>query len=720
MDALIFANSDIIYKQVLKDIKVLEYSALLSKKISTEFDKRFRKHVEAIYNNSPKFFKEKFVDREDGFKLYQKYYFLLFLINSCLKLDGIPPPYKRWADARNYDCVDYFLQDPYPNEKYEIDFKKVYNELISYSGESFFLLSVVKDIRDKLSIEEKAPASSLQCAYVELSPKYMTLVENEHLIFDFSKMNNKFQHIGAGAGAGANIKYNSDLTPSAPTHTTIESFFNNFSKVSISEMRISKYIFKDLDKYSKLYIVFSSVFCNSGHVSGFDNENGCIVFSGKFVKDNGNTDTLKYIPLIDTVPYIANSCNTKRLQFYITDEDNRVIPYRNTQAISYKDVINVPFRIGSEDTGICEIHSDDVEWRYSIHDKMISLLHEGVSLPSDKCLIRRYNYIMCASAEDVKDAADAALVRFMSENDYEVNDVFLFSSIYSHVGAVNFISGKHDIYNLTLRKTTPTYYIFDNVYDVNSEVFKSYKCASDVIREPLTFEKYCKAVYLSKCDTDLSSSKEVNVGYVKYLLSIARYYVYYKELNDVYVIGGSFDTPDTYLKIYLCNETPSSLIHENTSESSIYHKIVIPNSGCVYVKVNEKFMLSPSGSIYVLRENGIVYSISSDITYTFYIKSPLEMYSIKCLDYSNVSESIPTFEDGERIIKLSKCESATPAPPEKSSYYLNKNDSTEIMFKNRGVGRSHEILPRSFDDALTNKEIKVSFDEDLRMCLKFE
>ena len=378
MDTLIFANSDIIYKQVLKDIKVLEYSALLSKKISTEFDKRFRKHIEAIYNNSPKFFKEKFVDREDGFKLYQKYYFLLFLINSCLKLDGIPPPYKKWADARNYDCVDYFLQDPYPNEKYEVDFKKVYSELISYSGESFFLLSVVKDIRDRLSTEEKSSSSSsLQYAYVELSPKHMTLIENEHLIFDFSKMNNKFQYVGTGA----NIKYDSDLTPSSQPHSTVETLFNSFNTVSISKMFISKNIFKDLDMYSKVYIVFSSVFCNSGHVSGFNNEKGCLVFSGKFVKDKDNDSMLRYTPLIDTVPYIMNSCNAKRLQFYITDEDNSIIPYKNTQAISYKDIFNVPFRIGGEDTGICEIHSDDVEWRYSIHNKTISLLHEADSVP---------------------------------------------------------------------------------------------------------------------------------------------------------------------------------------------------------------------------------------------------------------------------------------------------------------------------------------------------
>lgn len=756
MNTLTFANADVIYKQVLKDIKVLKYSHVISETVCKDFDVSFKSHIDAIYNNSPRFFKDEFVSTDYGFKLYQKYYFLIYLINACLddsKNSDYPKDYIEWASNRNYECISYLLEDPYPNEVYNPQYKSIYYQFITTSASELgFLLSTLKQVKDTLMKGDDDSGSSSNGRYpsdliLELTPKYLSVLDNDgNLIFDFTKFNSKLRNIGNNN----NIKIDGEIPK--PKRESLENIFNHYDSIELKSLTISNNIYGiDLSTYDKLYVVLSSVSCDSGYISGFDNVKGNIVFSGKFNKNEEN-GTLSFEPVIDSISYKNSSCIVKKLQLYITDESGKIIPYnKNFYKLHRSRIINMPFKLGHEGD-LCSIFFEETtEWKYSIQDKVIKLdggegnteckycsnliveenaklLKDSItldkvegntksshnmeldeieesatdhnhSIKSDRgedaelkhgmmlnrvegsidmlpVVITSYNYVLCG-------VYNKTVIRFISTTDIDVTGEFTCSALGSRLHAFDLIGNdtNEDVYTLPLRKCTPTYYMYTNVICPTSSVFNNYICKSNIINESLDYNQYCKAVYLAKIDDEMTLLDDVGRFYC--MLHMARQFIVYTEHDGTWEIlsvnNEMDDYTNTYVKIYLCNEIEDTSLVDNTDmPDTDFHRITT-QYGDIYVKVNEKFSLQKDGCVYVLREDGRIYQLSSMSTHAFYVKSSLEIYEINTHVYSNIEETIPEFKKGDRILHLTLADYAFE--DDLPSYEIYKNDSKGIQFQ---------------------------------------
>ena len=734
MNTLIFASTDVIYKQVLKDIKVLDYSYPITNTILKEFDKRFKEHIETIYENSPKFFKDTFLTDRDSFKLYQKYYLLLYLINKCVTMENVPSAYKSWAQQHNYDSIAYFLKDPYPNENFKPNFKALYNEIISCSGKFSFVLSVMKEIRDKMQTESSATNQRPYPSdmYVELTSKYLHKVENKHLTFDYTDMTTKFRNMNNAI----TIRMTDD-TRIDVKEESLQTMINKYNKIRIQSFMLSPYIYKDLEKYNLVYVVFPSLTCNMISVSGAPSSFGTVAFSGKFVKEN---NYLRFIPLLNTVSYVVDSCSTKRIQFYITTSTDEVIPY-NKDAISVnrKDVYNMMFQNNPNGT-LCEINSKDESWLYSITDRVIKMKSNASA--GNYCgtvLLYSHNYTMCGRTDDT-------IYQVISATDIDLSGNYTLSSIMSKIGSVNFISKFKDIYTKDVVKITPTYILYENVLNECSDVFNTYYCESDIIKTPLNQELYCKAIYLMCGD---AVEENVNVQYFYYLLNSCDscdQYVFYQVKDNCYEVVAVNSIPeelvDVYVKIIRNYEVLDNRFKNENSENG-YHEIrIMPNGELIYLKIGQYFSLIEGGEIYVLKEDGNVYCISSSIEETFYVRNPLEIDRMDSKTYSNIGKK-PRFKVGERILKLKQVMNYSTVGNVKCS--INKSDSVNVQFNVKtscsegdhlicnvddkdyncvkigdGMLESDTRLEQSFDNGNDKMNLSMNKEDDIKMVLNFD
>ena len=723
METLVFATSDVIYRQVLRDIKVLEYLPNISKRMSVEFDDRFKSHIEAIYNNSPMFFKVHFMETYNGFKDYQKYYYLLHLILYCSKHD-VPDDYKHWAAARMQESINYLIRDPYPNEQYGVKYEDVYKSLIFPNDPS---LSVLRDIRNGLSKDKNG--HSLKAVVIELGSKYLELKggPEQHLVFDYRKMSGVFREVSDGT----NIKYSESDIP-VRTPESLENTFNKYDSVSLKHLSISANVFDSLQRYHTVYIVFPTIHCNCGYLSSVSNVKGNVVFSGRFIKEN---DMLFFKPFVDRVPYVKNSCSVKSIQFYITTENDKVIPYTNIQEIPRKDIYNIPFKLGEGDTVL--IHAKPLEIKYSIKEKMIRAFPRIEMQRHNYVLKRQCNYAMCGGAKDI-------LVRFDADKDYGDIESFTMSQVLNDIAGYTFVKDKGDIYHLTLKKMGPTYFIVKQSIEDCSAVYNHYKCSSDIVNAAIGFESYAKAVlFVGGLLKPLSGGIE----YVKYLLNVSQGRVIYREAGNSYMVVSTDSLPEDiaglHLRIVTYNMVYCPNIHcNNGAPDSEYYEIHIGGTdNHVYVKLNEKFILNSSaGTVYVLKEDGRVYSVANPKTYGIYIENASSIYEEDCYEYSNIGGDFPEFNVGERVMLLSHSDDECIFD-DNAQCEIYKNDSPYVQFKNLssskeygsftihelgksfncknegGIMVADERSPLTLDNALTTKKLTISASTDVTAIL---
>lgn len=735
MDTLIFASTDIIYKQVLKDIKVLDYSFSVSNRILKEFDRRFKEHIESIYENSPKFFKDSFLSDMDSFKQYQKYYLLLYLINKCVTMDDVPAPYKAWAQQHNYESIAYFLKDPYPNENFKPNFKELYNEIISCSGKFSFILSVIKEIRDKIHTED---STSIQRPYpsnmyVELTSKYLTKIENQHLIFDYTKMTTKFRNMN-----NAITLKMTDNTRIDVKEETLESMINKYNTINIQNFTLSPYIYKDLDKYNLVYIVFPSITCNMVSISGAPSSFGTVAFSGKFVKDNNR---LRFVPLLHSITYVIDSCAAKRIQFYITTSTGEIIPHNKTTTISRNNIYNMVFQ-NNPNGKFCELNSKEESWIYSIPDHVIKMKSKStVDAPYGTVLLYSFNYAMCGKTDDT-------IYQMLSGTDIDVDGSFLYSSIASKITNIEFINKHQDIYTKDVNKITPTYIIYNNTLDQCSDVFKTYQCESDIIKIPLNQDLYTKAIYMIHGNV---IDNNVNIQYFYYLLNscdACDKYVFYQEKDKCYEIISVNSIPEELSNIYVkiirnYEYLDNGFKNESVLEVSGYHMIRVLSTGeIIYLKIGQYFSLYPNGKVYVLKKDGNVYEIASSSTETYYIRNPLEIEKLESMQYSNIGK-MPEFKVGERLLKLNCLVNYNVE--DTIGYIINKSDSPNVQFKIQSECNIGEHVVITVDDkdyncvkisddmfesnvclnqgfsesAISKSELSIVKEDDIKMVLNF-
>ena len=712
METLVFSSTDIVYKQTLKDIKVLSYDYPIINDISNEFEKRFKDHICAIYNNAPVFFKRVFMNTQNGFKKYQKYYFLLFLIKYC-ESHEVNSSYKSWTSSRQYDSVEYLLKDPYPNELYNVDYEEIYNKLIFPND---FRLSIMKDIKENVVKHEKRISEeTIPSVVVELASNYLELKDDgkNHLMFDYSRMTNSFGAI------------------SIDKQESLNTVFNKYSNITLNSFTLSPHIYNHLEKYNNVYVVFPTINGNAGIVSGISNAVGGASFCGRFEKDN---DKLKFIPSIRSISYAKKSCSVKTLRFYITTNTNEVIPYKNIQHLKRNEIINIPFTVNSVGDTVA-IHTNHMEFKYSLKNKVIRAIPKETSNSCSYVIKRRCNYAMCAGADNI-------LCRFDSEHSYDDLSSFTMSQLFSNIAGYHIAGDKSKAYNLSLKKLTPTYYIIKNDVDAGSAIYNHYVTTSNIIKESIGFESYAKGVL---CSYGESRKLEGGLPFVKYLLSVADACVIYKEFPTYFEVVSINELPkDPYglhLRILMYSKKVIDNI-QNTNEivDSEYYKLHICNTNeFIFVKLNEKFMLNPDGEIYTLSNDGSVYAVDSPKTYALYIANENDVYEVESYEYSNIGDDFPIFNVGESIIKLRL--TGETVFDENIKYEIYKNDLPYVQFKsmcsddrvyayrihetdesyvcrsNNGMCISNRKCEYTFDKALNQKYLTVSSDADAYMVL---
>ena len=724
MENLVFSSTDIVYKQTLKDIKVLDYSPAVLSAIDNTFDTRFKAHVHAIYTNAPLFFKQEFMNTSNGFLLYQKYYFLLFLIDYANN-HNISSEYKEWAASRKYESIEYLMKDPYPNERYNINYTDVYRKLIFPND---LQLSIIKDIKQSVMRTESYHEETLSSLAIDLTGNYLELKSDTHLVFDYSKFTDNFRAITMLGRLNYHDSYGRDARSE-----TIETLFNKYDSITLESLTLSPYIYDHLENYYNVYVVFNSINCSSGIVSGANNVGGSVIFSGRFTLENGR---LRFVPKIRTISYIKNSCTVKSLRFYITTDTDEVIPFNNIQRLSRSDIFNIPFIVAPEGDSV-NIHSNNLELKYSLSENVIRAIPDVNSNCCNYVLKRKCNYAMCGGADKI-------VCRFDSENNYGDLSEFTMSQLFSTIAGYHMIGDKANIYELTLRKITPTYYIVKNIVDNDSAIYNYYKTYSNIVKVPIGLESYAKGVLFSH-----GERRKIDGGieFVKYLISISDACVVYKEDRDCYRVVSTKelpnDTRDLHLRIYCYDKRPINNIY-NTNESTDINYCKLHMQGTqdyLYVKINEKFMLDPSGDVYMLSEDGCVYSISNPKTYALYISNDNEIYEVESYEYSNIGGDFPTFNVGETVIMLNLTNEHSF--DDNVRYEIYKNDSPYVQFKTKSdshneiytynlhdisesysckiingvaVSNKHSTIP--FEKALQQKYLTVSSSADAMVVLR--
>ena len=353
-----FKDVEVLHDDVLTDIKLLPDNITIGSLVKDVYLQDLPENLNRIHRNAPKFFKEKFIDSAIGFYLYQKYYYILSLINFVDKHRKDPALkelkdlhiYLEWIAPRKSESIDFILRGPISNQNYNINFVEHYEVLVSPSQKMENIIAyqqLVSTQATAVSIEEvRQEIEHRANSYNKLADVARTYLVNvysndgvsvttdndNNLVFDCSSV-----EIGNTYGEDSSKKYDdlgteitSNEVHSRMTINKLKKLFNDYSRLRINKLMFDTDVYyTHLDSIDNMFVVFPGIRCDTRYSHGeHNNFNNSLAIAGKFTRVGTQ---YQFIQSSEAITFNIGT-DVKNFQFFI-------VPGKGEGKLAFNDLL---------------------------------------------------------------------------------------------------------------------------------------------------------------------------------------------------------------------------------------------------------------------------------------------------------------------------------------------------------------------------------------------
>lgn len=349
-----FEDTSLLYDQMITDARTLPIITQIADKVSDDYLTKFMVNLNNIYQNSPKFFNDNFINSTVGFEKYQQYYYLLCFINyieehgedeNIKRMNNIDKV-KSWVATRRDPNISYIIVGPTDNTPFNINYEEHYNTLMSSSSSmeqitqyqqlttaqttSMDVLNILKFIMSNPNVYVKTPDEAKKYT-INIDSSKGVLVEvdkNNNLIFDCGYINlgdSTEQNMTAEFNNLDNVEISGDEDSKIPTKK-LEKIFNMYSRVKILDFVVAPDTFiTSLDVFSKVFLVFQGVTCSERNVYNTV-ENSDFKIGGSFVRTSRGYE---FKQDVNAITYKSTRTKVKSFRLFLSinpSEENIIVP----------------------------------------------------------------------------------------------------------------------------------------------------------------------------------------------------------------------------------------------------------------------------------------------------------------------------------------------------------------------------------------------------------
>ena len=371
-----FIEADILHDEMLNDISTLPRIELIMNKVSNYYLEKLPLNLNNIYSHSSSFFRKEFIDSTIGFKIYQKYFYLLCYIHF-LKENIDTPEFRdipsidiirEWIIPRSSQGIEFLINGPKHNLILNTNYRKHYPQLISPANDmteilNFQQLSSIQSTDTNLqkfhtsfinnpNVYRKFP--DILRAYninIDSSNNVSGYIDDKNnLIFDFSKVLLKDPMFDD------NSRKYSDLTSDITSNVVIprsnlaklRKLFDNYGRIKINALTINRETFvTSLDNFERVYVVFGGISASERNVynTGGTTE---LKIAGRFTLKN---DVYEFQQELEALTYKEKLVEIKGFNVYITTHRghgrNIILPNPYNLEIEKTDIYHYPVFVGN-------------------------------------------------------------------------------------------------------------------------------------------------------------------------------------------------------------------------------------------------------------------------------------------------------------------------------------------------------------------------------------
>ena len=393
----VFREPTQIYNEIISDCRgALVSNAQLMAKVNLYYTDKFEDNLRALYDYSPKFFRDSFYkDVEDSygqkkpvidqasFALYEKYIYiscLIYYVNQNKEklrgeIETNAEQIINWAQIRNNDALIFFIEGPKSNYDNPTNFKNQYEMMVSSANSISQLTNQNQLAKMDLTYSEitnfKHEVNVRPNSYhkeMDEARQYFVIVRDEKtLTAEIDDMNNLVfdaSHIDIGdiTNQNTNGNYNTIKVeqnkylnpPSQITFRALQQLFNRYNAIRIQELSFNYGVYKtDLSKYTEVYLVFPGINTIEHTIYG-STPRGMLMISGKFI-DNKERRRYEFITNEPLLTFDGSQTNVTSFKFYITTnykEKNSIEPNNLFITFSKADVYNHLLSTGRKESDI--------------------------------------------------------------------------------------------------------------------------------------------------------------------------------------------------------------------------------------------------------------------------------------------------------------------------------------------------------------------------------
>lgn len=368
---LLFENPETLYNQIITDARTIPNITQLMIAVNQEYLRTFMSNLTNIYNNAPKYFTDNFIHSTDGFRLYQRFFYLITYINyvdehsedeDLTTLQFFDDAVK-WIVTRRDPNIKFMLIGPQDSQNYDINYISRYESLMSPTQTttditryqqlsttqtiSADLLNVLQFLIKNPNVFVKTPdeAKKYNISINTSQDVSMEIDTKNNLVFDCQNVN-----LGDTTEQNINARYEklndveiSNVVESRITTKKLEQIFNMYSRIKVLNFVVTPNVYStSLNIFNQVFIVFDGITCSERNV--YNNANSSnLMIGGKFVIDtNGN---YSFVQDVDAITYKSTQTRVKHFKFYITTDPNTyntIVPYQNPLTITANMIYQHP------------------------------------------------------------------------------------------------------------------------------------------------------------------------------------------------------------------------------------------------------------------------------------------------------------------------------------------------------------------------------------------
>lgn len=633
-----FTDEKILYELTCKYARVIPEIELLEIEVSDYYSIRIMENIINIKQYSPSFYVNITANKGD-FVVYQAFIYLISLITyvserkddeAFIKKDVNMPTVIAWCVARNLPDLAYILRGPSTSTNYNVDFKTLYNTLISSSNELFKKGTNITEYMQLMSLKKNEEYLLDFMTKLDNRPNSYNKLQNiseTYLIHYDTKYGCKFEfdkegdlvvncqdvQIGNGLTKSINLKLDTMLTDneeieinSKISSSKLNQLMNYYNTIKINKLLVQKNLYQtSLDIFEKIYIVFPNInlISRTNHVYN----NGTLTISGRFVLNNL---WYEFIPDREYgISFKETTAYVKKIDYLITDkpgEKSSLSYYQPKIQLSIDKIYNIPLlipyvkKIDSNDKMILD-KKEKNSVIFILHDSELSQLPNSVFIYNITNGIVQWLPIEYCDSDLLND-----LMKFDFDYHYNYSNLTnpTLEEINENEGYVVSNNFRDILENeIENSRKTKRFVLKEDNLDFGNNCYKAFYCGTDLINETWSKRDYIYSLY-KLFNYQSNDSSYINYQFKDLKLSkidefdniqtnYTRYFV--KKINDVnqYMI---FEYP-TYkinsFKLSINDNTKQYIIQKLTDKLSMikYISFYDENEITINFDMNVKMIL---------------------------------------------------------------------------------------------------------------------------------